>query len=90
MGQDTVHLQVLATSAEGPERKHAQTVLKLVGKGKHWVLVTLLLGNVVVNESLPIVLDKTLGGGWPAIVGSTVLIGRIAEYSIKFETTDRE
>ncbi|BCS25826.1 uncharacterized protein APUU_50537S [Aspergillus puulaauensis] len=74
MGQDTVHLQVLATSAEGPERKHAQTVLKLVGKGKHWVLVTLLLGNVVVNESLPIVLDKTLGGGWPAIVGSTVLI----------------
>ncbi|KAL4876858.1 hypothetical protein BJY04DRAFT_210363 [Aspergillus karnatakaensis] len=74
MGQDGVHLQVLATSAEGPEQRHAKTVLKLIGKGKHWVLVTLLLGNVVVNESLPIVLDKTLGGGWPAILGSTVLI----------------
>ncbi|KAL5337252.1 hypothetical protein BJX70DRAFT_370341 [Aspergillus crustosus] len=74
MGQDAVHLQVLATSGDGPERKHAITVLKLIGKGKHWVLVTLLLGNVVVNESLPIVLDKTLGGGWPAILGSTVLI----------------
>ncbi|RDW90046.1 uncharacterized protein DSM5745_01821 [Aspergillus mulundensis] len=74
MGQDAVHLQVLATSGEGRERKHAQTVLNLVNKGKHWVLVTLLLGNVVVNESLPIVLDKTLGGGWPAVLGSTVLI----------------
>ena len=76
MGQDAVHLQVLATSSEGPEQRHAKTVLKLIHKGKHWVLVTLLLGNVVVNESLPIVLDKTLGGGWPAILGSTVLIGK--------------
>ncbi|KAL5042793.1 hypothetical protein BDW71DRAFT_133448 [Aspergillus fruticulosus] len=74
MGQDAVHLQVLATSGGGPEQKHARTVLKLIGKGKHWVLVALLLGNVVVNESLPIVLDKTLGGGWPAVLGSTVLI----------------
>ncbi|KAL4947700.1 hypothetical protein BDW69DRAFT_177915 [Aspergillus filifer] len=74
MGQDAVHLQVLATSSEGPEQRHAKTVLNLIHKGKHWVLVTLLLGNVVVNESLPIVLDKTLGGGWPAILGSTVLI----------------
>ncbi|KAL4863481.1 hypothetical protein BDV12DRAFT_26959 [Aspergillus spectabilis] len=74
MGQDAVYLQVLATSGEGPERRHATTVLKLIARGKHWVLVTLLLGNVVVNESLPIVLDKTLGGGWPAILGSTVLI----------------
>ncbi|KAL4751098.1 hypothetical protein BDW72DRAFT_203342 [Aspergillus terricola var. indicus] len=74
MGQDAVHLQVLATSGDGPEQKHARTVLNLISKGKHWVLVTLLLGNVVVNESLPIVLDKTLGGGWPAVLGSTVLI----------------
>ncbi|KAL4924379.1 uncharacterized protein BDV17DRAFT_212734 [Aspergillus undulatus] len=74
MGQDAVHLQVLATSSEGPEQRHARTVLKLIHKGKHWVLITLLLGNVIVNESLPIVLDKTLGGGWPAILGSTVLI----------------
>ncbi|KAL4973408.1 hypothetical protein BDW66DRAFT_168690 [Aspergillus desertorum] len=71
MGQDAVHLKVLATSGDGPEQKHARTVLKLISDGKHWVLVTLLLGNVVVNESLPIVLDKTLGGGWPAVLGST-------------------
>lgn len=28
------------------------------------------------NETLPIVLDRSLGGGWPAVVGSTALIGR--------------
>ncbi|KAL4916230.1 hypothetical protein BDW62DRAFT_218841 [Aspergillus aurantiobrunneus] len=85
MGQDAVHLQVLATSGEEPEQRHALTVLKLIEKGKHWVLVTLLLGNVVVNESLPIVLDKTLGGGWPAILGSTLLIvifGEITPQSV--------
>ncbi len=41
------------------------------------MLVTLLLGNVITNESLPIVLDRSLGGGWPAVLGSTVLIGKL-------------
>lgn len=50
-------------------------MLKLLRRGKHWVLVTLLLGNVITNETLPIVLDRSLGGGWPAVLGSTVLIG---------------
>ncbi|KAF4334183.1 hypothetical protein FBEOM_12007 [Fusarium beomiforme] len=51
----------------------------------HWVLVTLLLSNVIVNESLPVVLDRTLGGGVAAVVGSTVLIvifGEIVPQSI--------
>lgn len=50
-------------------------MLGLLKRGKHWVLVTLLLGNVITNETLPIVLDRSLGGGWPAVLGSTVLIG---------------
>lgn len=32
------------------------------------------MSNVITNESLPIVLDRVLGGGWPAIVSSTVAI----------------
>lgn len=79
MGQDAVYLQVLASSGEKREKKHAETVLRLLARGKHWVLVTLLLGNVVVNETLPIVLDKSLGGGWPAVLGSTVLIGKFRQ-----------
>ncbi|KAH6679340.1 hypothetical protein B0J14DRAFT_295917 [Halenospora varia] len=74
MGQDSIHLQVIATSSEGKEQRNAQKVLSLMQKGKHWVLVTLLLSNVIVNETLPIVLDRSLGGGWPAVVGSTGLI----------------
>lgn len=52
-------------------------MLQLLKKGKHWVLVTLLLSNVITNETLPIVLDRSLGGGWPAVLGSTALIGKI-------------
>ncbi|KAI4187086.1 MAG: hypothetical protein LQ348_004144 [Seirophora lacunosa] len=74
MGQDEIYLQVIKTSGEGAERKHATRVLTLLKRGKHWVLVTLLLGNVITNETLPIVLDRSLGGGWPAVLGSTVLI----------------
>ena len=75
MGQDETYLQVIATSGEGSEKKHATKVLRLLQRGKHWVLVTLLLSNVITNETLPIVLDRSLGGGWPAVLSSTVLIG---------------
>lgn len=81
MGQDETYLQVIATSGEGSEKRHAKRVLRLLNKGKHWVLVTLLLSNVITNETLPIVLDRSLGGGWPAVVSSTVLIGEYSCYS---------
>lgn len=75
MGQDEVYLQVIEDSGEGAEKKNAGRVLRLLKRGKHWVLVTLLLSNVITNETLPIILDRSLGGGWPAVLGSTVLIG---------------
>lgn len=76
MGQDEIYLQVIEDSGEGAEKKNAGKVLRLLKRGKHWVLVTLLLSNVITNETLPIVLDRSLGGGWPAVLGSTVLIGK--------------
>ncbi|KAG8874610.1 hypothetical protein FRB97_005777 [Tulasnella sp. 331] len=75
MGLDPLHLQVLASSADDPsEKANAMKVLKLMRKGKHWVLVVLLLGNVIVNESLPIFLDSAIGGGVAAILISTAMI----------------
>ncbi|TDL22340.1 DUF21-domain-containing protein [Rickenella mellea] len=75
MGLDELHLRVLSTSSDDPtEKRNAQKVLRLLTKGRHWVLVVLLLGNVVVNESLPIFLDSALGGGIAAIVISTTMI----------------
>jgi len=38
------------------------------------VLVTLLLANMIVNESLPVISDPILGGGVQSVIVSTVLI----------------
>ncbi|UKZ80950.1 hypothetical protein TrVFT333_008715 [Trichoderma virens FT-333] len=85
MGQDSIYLQVLSGDPNEPQHKNADRVLRLLNRGKHWVLVTLLLANVIVNESLPVVLDRFLGGGVAAVVGSTVLIvifGEIVPQSV--------
>ncbi|KAF9288554.1 hypothetical protein BGZ68_000107 [Mortierella alpina] len=74
MGLDETNLHVLMASGTPTEQVHAETVYKLLSRGKHWVLVTLLLGNVIVNETLPVVLDSELGGGVVAILISTLLI----------------
>ncbi|KAF9135644.1 hypothetical protein BGW39_001524 [Mortierella sp. 14UC] len=73
-GLGCTNLQVLMASGTPTEQVHAETVYKLLSRGKHWVLVTLLLGNVIVNETLPVVLDSELGGGVVAILISTLLI----------------
>lgn len=75
MGQDEIYLQVISLDLEEPQHKNARRVHNLLKSGKHWVLVTLLLSNVIVNETLPVVLDRCFGGGIAAVVGSTVLIG---------------
>jgi len=76
MGQDEIYLQVIAESGEGSEKKNAAKVLSLLKKGKHWVLVTLLVGNVITNETLPIILDRSIGGGYAAAISSTVLVSK--------------
>jgi len=43
---------VLSTSGTEQEQRDAKKVIKLLERGRHWVLVVLLLSNVVVNESL--------------------------------------
>ncbi|ODV95451.1 hypothetical protein PACTADRAFT_50171 [Pachysolen tannophilus NRRL Y-2460] len=85
MGQDEIYLKVIANSGTVRERYFARKVLNLVGKGKHWVLVTLLLSNVITNETLPVVLDRCLGGGLIAVFSSTisiVIFGEIIPQSV--------
>ncbi|KAI5287497.1 hypothetical protein KEM54_005953 [Ascosphaera aggregata] len=74
MDQDDLHLRVIQDSGSEKEQARATKVIKLMRRGKHWVLVTLLLGNVIVNETLPIILDRSLGGGWVAVLVSTGLV----------------
>lgn len=85
MGQDEVYLKVIAASGTPNEKKCAKTVLDLMGNGKHWLLVTLLLSNVITNETLPVILDRFLGGGFAAVFSATVAIvifGEIIPQSI--------
>jgi metal transporter CNNM len=40
MGLEELHLRVLATSSDNPvEKRNAQKVLRLMRRGRHWVLV---------------------------------------------------
>lgn len=83
MGLDSVNLQVLSSAGSESERRNATKVLGLIERGRHWVLVVLLLSNVIVNETLPIFLADF--GGYAAVLASTVLIvifGEILPQSI--------
>ncbi|KAL1922613.1 uncharacterized protein VTP21DRAFT_10152 [Calcarisporiella thermophila] len=87
MGIDSTHIQILAQSGELRDRQHAEKILSLLRRGKHWILVTLLLSNVIVNETLPIVLDSIFSGGWPAVLISTALIVIFGDYAMLLTLT---
>lgn len=85
MGQDEVYLKVISSSGTESEKKCSKKVLQLLDRGKHWLLVTLLLSNVITNETLPVILDRLFGGGLVAVFSSTVAIvifGEIIPQSI--------
>jgi len=55
------------------QRKYAIKIMP-VRKNGHLLLVTLLLCNMIVNESLPVIADPVLGGGVQGVVVATALI----------------
>ncbi|KAJ4489099.1 hypothetical protein C8R41DRAFT_835892 [Lentinula lateritia] len=70
---DQTQLNVLSVSGTPDQRKYANQI-KPIRKNGHLLLVTLLLANMIVNETLPIIADPVLGGGVQSVVVSTVLI----------------
>lgn len=56
------------------EQKRYAEKIKPIRKNGHLLLVTLLLSNMIVNETLPVIADPVLGGGVQGVVVSTVLI----------------
>lgn len=55
------------------QREYANKIIP-VRKNGHLLLVSLLLANMITNETLPVISDEVLGGGVPAVAISTVLI----------------
>ncbi|KAI9510981.1 hypothetical protein F5148DRAFT_1281343 [Russula earlei] len=78
MSLDETQLHVLSISGTPQQRKYANQIMPIRRNG-HLLLVTLLLANMIVNESLPVISDPILGGGVQSVIVSTVLIVIFAE-----------
>ncbi|WVW87114.1 hypothetical protein I302_109171 [Kwoniella bestiolae CBS 10118] len=75
---DPTQLQVLSISGTPTQQKYAMKILP-VRKDSHLLLTTLILGNMIVNEALPVVMDNVIGGGIYAVIASTALVVIFAE-----------
>ncbi|PIL34294.1 transporter [Ganoderma sinense ZZ0214-1] len=78
MSLDETQLNVLSVSGTPKQQLYANKI-KPIRKNGHLLLVTLLLANMIVNETLPVISDPILGGGVFSVIVSTVLIVIFAE-----------
>ncbi|KAK0556260.1 hypothetical protein OC861_007080, partial [Tilletia horrida] len=78
MSLDETQLQVLAAQGTPKQKQDAAKIVS-VTKDRHLLLTTLLIANMITNETLPIIADPLLGGGVQAVVVSTVLVIIFAE-----------
>ncbi|TFY74732.1 hypothetical protein EWM64_g9280 [Hericium alpestre] len=78
MSLDETQLHVLSISGTPDQRKYAEKI-KPIRRNGHLLLVTLLLANMIVNETLPVISDPVLGGGVQSVVVSTILIVTFSE-----------
>ena len=84
MSLDPTTLKIVMESGSGRQRIYAKLIYR-VRKYGNYLLCTLLLGNVLVNNTLTILLDSVLGSGVFAIVASTfaiVIFGEIIPQAI--------
>ncbi|MBA0836930.1 hypothetical protein Goarm_009119 [Gossypium armourianum] len=80
MSLGLVDLEVLIKSGRPQDRTHAAKIFPVV-KNQHLLLCTLLIGNSLAMEALPIFLDK-LVPPWAAILISVTLILLFGEVDI--------
>jgi metal transporter CNNM len=69
----SIHLTLADRTCHSQQKRYADKI-KPIRKNGHLLLVTLLLANMIVNETLPVISDPVLGGGVQSVVVSTVLI----------------
>lgn len=73
MSLDPTTLKLVMESGSGKQRTYAKLIYRVRRYG-NYLLCTLLLGNVLVNNTLTIILDSVLGSGVYAVVSSTIAI----------------
>ncbi|KAJ1568867.1 hypothetical protein HK405_012861 [Cladochytrium tenue] len=72
MSIDETNLSILKRSGSPTERMYAERI-EPIRKDAHLLLVTLLLANTVVNETLPVLFDAVNFEGYRAVLCSTLL-----------------
>ena len=83
MALDPTELQVVITAGNQTERKYAK-VIEPIRRHGNYLLCTILLGNVLVNNTLTVLLDD-ITSGIVAVIGATlgiVIFGEIIPQSI--------
>ena len=78
MSLDETQLQVLTAQGSPREQRDAAKIIP-IRKDGHLLLTTLLIANMITNETLPIIADPLLGGGIQAVIVSIVLVVLFAE-----------
>ncbi|VDB84794.1 unnamed protein product [Peniophora sp. CBMAI 1063] len=78
MSLDETQLRVLSISGTERQKAYAEKITP-IRKNGHLLLLTLILANMITNETLPVIADPVLGGGAQSVVVSTVLIVIFAE-----------
>ena len=73
MSLDPTTLKLVMESGSGRQKIYAKLIYRVRRYG-NYLLCTLLLGNVLVNNTLAILMDSVLGSGLYAIISSTVAI----------------
>ncbi|RKP05739.1 hypothetical protein THASP1DRAFT_4354, partial [Thamnocephalis sphaerospora] len=73
MSLDTTNLQVIATSGTEQQRRWAKRIMPIRKHG-NLLLVTLLLCNTLMNETIPILVNRVLPGGVTAVLVSTCAV----------------
>lgn len=75
---DMTRLQTLITTGTPSQQKAAKSVLPF-RKDPHFLLATLLLGQCIINESLPVALNAVVNNEWISIAVSVALVLSFAE-----------
>ncbi|SNX84400.1 related to MAM3 - protein required for normal mitochondrial morphology [Melanopsichium pennsylvanicum] len=78
MSLDETQLQVLSLQGTPTQKMYAEKIMP-IRKDGHLLLTTLLIANMITNETLPIIADPLLGGGVQAVIVSIVLVVIFAE-----------